>query len=106
MYIYIYIHTQIPCGEPLAEPPEASLSRGLGGEILSGCPCTAGSPCRRTASGRARESPKYNLNSFQTTLTPNPNKSYKHRSVTKHQKEYMLLNVLFECFQVPVPVVW
>ena len=44
-------------------------------------------------------------NSFQTTVSPNPEKFYKYHSVTK-QAEHMFLNVLSKCFQVPVPVVW
>ena len=45
------------------------------------------------------------MNSFQTTLTPNPKKLYKFRSVIKQDKN-MNLNTLSKCFQVPVPVVW
>ena len=43
--------------------------------------------------------------SFQNTLTPNPKKLYRCCSVTK-QTKHMFLRMFFECFQVPVPVVW
>ena len=46
------------------------------------------------------------LNSFQSTLTPNPEKLYECYSVTKPYIISMCLNVLFKCFQVPVAVVW
>ena len=44
------------------------------------------------------------MSSFQTTLTPNPEKLYTYYSVKKHRN--MILNVLSKRFQVLVPVVW
>ena len=45
------------------------------------------------------------MDSFQTALTPEPEMLYKYHSAAK-QKGNVLSNVLFECFRVPVPVVW
>ena len=42
------------------------------------------------------------LNSFQTTLTPNPGNNYYCNTTIIN----MFLNVFSKCFQVPVPVVW
>ena len=47
----------------------------------------------------------YALHSFQTTLTPDPEKLFKHDPGTKQLKN-ICLNVLFNCFRVPVPEVW
>ena len=77
------------------EPSEVQRLRGEIGR--------ASSPQARE-SGDSRGSARADsLNSFQTTLTPNPEKQILLCSETRRN---MFLNVLLKCFQVPVPVVW
>ena len=45
------------------------------------------------------------VNSFQTTLTPNPDKSYTNITLQQNNQNHVL-NVLSEGFQVPMPAVW
>ena len=69
----------------------------------SGTSCKTRSVCQLRVIFRSLK-PSY-VNSFQTTLTPNPEKSYKYYPAIKQHKT-CVLNVLFKCFQLPVSAVW